>query len=124
MITNPLQAYARLLVNYCLELKAGERLYVRTTTLAEDLVREVYREAMKVGAHMEYNLEFRERERIFFNHANQEQLSYVSPLYRQALEEYVAKLLLIGVIEENALPLAKLQVVLHVSAHLHGFPID
>ena len=92
MITNPLQAYARLLVNYCLDLKAGERLYIRTTSLAEGLVREVYREAMRIGAHVEYDMAFRERERLFFLHANQDQLRYVSPLYRQALEEFDAYL--------------------------------
>lgn len=92
MMTTPLQAYARLLVNYCLELKAGERLYIRTTTLAEDLVREIYREATRVGAHVEYDLEFRERDRIFLNGANPEQLQYVSPLFRKAMEEFEAYL--------------------------------
>ena len=55
------QRYAELLVNYCLELKAGERLYLKSTTLAEDLVREVFRAATQVGAHVEYELEFREQ---------------------------------------------------------------
>ena len=89
---NILQSYARLLVNYCLELKAGERLYIRTTTLAEDLLREVYREAVRVGAHVEYELEFREQSRIFLETANDEQLKYISPLYRQAMEEFDAYL--------------------------------
>lgn len=89
---NILQSYARLLVNYCLELKAGERLYIRTTTLAEDLLREVYREAVRVGAHVEYELEFREQNRIFLETANDEQLQYISPLYRQAMEEFDAYL--------------------------------
>lgn len=89
---NLLQSYAELLVNYCLELKAGERLYIRTTTLAEDLLREVYREAVKVGAHVEYELEFREQNRIFLETANEEQLKYISPLFRQAMEEFDAYL--------------------------------
>jgi len=86
------QRYAELLVNYCLELKAGERLYLKSTTLAEDLVREVFRAATQVGAHVEYELEFREQERLFYTSANDAQLRYISPLYRQAIEEFEAYL--------------------------------
>lgn len=70
--------YADLLVNYCLELKAGDKVYIQSTTLAEPLVREVYREAIKAGAHPEVNLDFRESNRIFMNHANDDQLNYLS----------------------------------------------
>jgi aminopeptidase len=87
-----LQKYAHLLVNYCLELKAGERLFVQSTTLAEPLVRAVYREALKVGAHVEVDLAFREKGRIFNQEANVEQLNYISPLYRLAMEEFEAYL--------------------------------
>ena len=57
--------YAKLLVNYCLELKPNDKVYIQSTLLAEDLVREVYREAIKVGAHPEVLLDFRESNRIF-----------------------------------------------------------
>ena len=87
-----LQKYAHLLVNYCLELEEGQRLYINTTTLAEPLLREVYREATRVGAHVEYNLEFRERTRIFMQTANDAQLQYISPLYRAAMEDFDAYL--------------------------------
>ncbi|MFT6319700.1 MAG: aminopeptidase, partial [Granulosicoccus sp.] len=59
-----LSKYANLLVKYCLELKKGDQLFVQTTTLAEPLVREVYRAATRAGAHMEVNMEFREQSRI------------------------------------------------------------
>ena len=42
--------YAHLLVNYCVSLQPGERLFISSTTLAEEeLVDEVYREARKGG---------------------------------------------------------------------------
>jgi len=91
-MTNIYQRYASLLVHYCLELKAGERLYIRTTTLAEELVREVFRAATEVGAHVETELSFREQNRIFLQAANDEQLAYISPLYKQAMEEFDAYL--------------------------------
>ena len=86
------QRYAALLVHYCLELKKGERLFIRTTTLAEDLLREVYRAATKVGAHVETELSFREQNRIFLELADEDQLHYISPQYRQAMEEFDAYL--------------------------------
>jgi aminopeptidase len=51
-----LAKYANLLVNYCLEIQKGERLYIKSTTLAEPLVREVYRYAIRAGAHVEIDL--------------------------------------------------------------------
>ena len=61
-----LAKYARLLVNYCLEIQAGERLYLRTTTLAQPLVKEVYREVIRQGGHVEVEFDFREKSRLFF----------------------------------------------------------
>ncbi len=87
-----LTKYAQLLVNYCLEIQPGDRLYVRTTTLAEPLVKELYREVMRQGGHMEAVLDFREKSRLFFEHANEDQLRYISPTYRKAMEEFEAYL--------------------------------
>ncbi|MEZ4981436.1 MAG: aminopeptidase [Saprospiraceae bacterium] len=44
---NIIQRYAKLLVHYCLEIKDGDKLYVTSSTLAEPLIKEVYREALK-----------------------------------------------------------------------------
>jgi len=87
---NILKKYAQLLVSYCLEVKAGDRLYVRSTTLGEPLVREVYREAIKKGAFVETELSFREKNRIFMEHANEDQLKYTPILYHAAMNEFDA----------------------------------
>ena len=63
-----LKKYAQLLVNYCLDIQEGDRLFIQTTTLAEPLVREVYREALRAGAAtVETDFIFRERQKIFKN---------------------------------------------------------
>ena len=87
-----LSKYARLLVEYCLEIQEGERLFISTTTLAEPLVREVYRWAIRKGAMVETDLAFREQKRIFLNEAGEAQLKYVSPLYKMAMAEFDAYL--------------------------------
>lgn len=87
-----LSKYADLLVNYCLELKEGEQLFINTTTLAEPLVREVYRQALRVGAHVEVDFMFREKQRIYMQTASEAQLRHVSPFYRLAMETFDAYL--------------------------------
>ncbi len=85
-----LKKYADLLVNYCVELQPGEKLYVRSTTLAEPLIREVYRSALKAGGHMEVDMDFREKNRIFLSEANDAQLQRVPPLQKMAMETFNA----------------------------------
>jgi len=85
-----LNRYAKLLVHYCLELKKGEKLLVRSTTLAEPLVREIYREALAVGGIPDTILSFREQNRLLLSMGKDEQLEYISPLYQKAIETYDA----------------------------------
>ena len=88
-----LKKYAKLLVNYCLDIKEGDRLFIQTTTLAEPLVREVYREALRAGASLvETDFIFQGRSHIFLNEANDTQLKTVSPFYKTAMSEFEAYL--------------------------------
>ncbi len=89
-----LQKYAKLLVHYCLEIKTGDKLYISTTTLAEPLLREVYREAIKAGALVDFNLSFREQNKIFIHEASEAQLDYVLPAFREMMETYDAYLVI------------------------------
>jgi len=91
---NILEKYASLLVHYCLELKSGEKLFISTTTLAEPLLREVYREAIKTGAHVEHQLSFREQNRIFLKESENHQLDFVNPSYVNMMETYDAYLVI------------------------------
>ena len=85
-----LKKYAALLVNYCVEIQEGDRLFINSTTLAEPLIREIYREALRQGANVEVAMAFAEKERIFYQNAKGEQLNYVSTLYKKAMREFDA----------------------------------
>ncbi|MEN0004390.1 MAG: aminopeptidase, partial [Bacteroidota bacterium] len=74
------------------ELKAGERLYVRSTTLAEPLVREVYRTALEAGAAVVVDLDFREQNRLSLTRGSKTHLEYVSPVFKEAVSEFEAYL--------------------------------
>lgn len=91
-MTSILNKYAKLLIDYCLDLKPGQRLYVKSATLAEPLLREIYREGMKAGGHVEIDMSFREQGKIYLDEANEDQLQYVSPSQKAAMEEFDAYL--------------------------------
>jgi len=84
--------YAQLLVNYSLELKAKEKLYISTTLLAEPLVREIYRQAVKIGAVVEVDFAFREQSRILLNEGSEFALTHAPTLHSRAMEEFDAYL--------------------------------
>ena len=84
-----LTKYAQLLVQYCLDIQEGDRLFIRTSTLAEPLLREVYREAIRAGARtIEYDMSFQGRGRSLIQEAADWQLDQVSPFYELAMREF------------------------------------
>ncbi|MBK8968413.1 MAG: aminopeptidase [Lewinellaceae bacterium] len=89
MAPTTLQKYAALLTHYCLRVTPGDKVFISTTTLAEPLVREVYREALAAGAALvECDLAFRERERIFLENASSDALNTLPPLQQLAMETF------------------------------------
>jgi aminopeptidase len=84
------EKYAELLVRYSLALNKGERLLISSTYLSEPLVREVYREALRAGAHPETRISLNGIERLLYDEGSTEQLQYVSPLYHYAVEHFEA----------------------------------
>lgn len=83
-----LKKYADLLIHYCVEIKSGEKLYIRSTTLAEPLVREVYRSAIKAGAHVEVDLDFQGKNSIFLTEGKAHQLQRIPSIYQEAMETF------------------------------------
>jgi aminopeptidase len=75
-----LQRIARVLVQYSLEIKAGDSLGIETTFPAMPLVREVVREAVHAGAHPEVLLQVADVQEILLREGADEQLLYESIL--------------------------------------------
>jgi aminopeptidase len=88
------QKYAKLLLHYSLRLKKGDRLLIMSSYLAEELLKEVYRESLAIGAYPEFNISINGTEKIFYDTANDDQLKYVSPTIKYALENYEAFLMI------------------------------
>lgn len=83
-----LEKYATLLIDYCLNIQPGQRLYVSSTTLAEPLLQQVYRKALAAGANVEFDISFAEKGRLFFEGASGDQLEYKPLLYTTAMREF------------------------------------
>lgn len=90
------QKYARLLVNHCLELKKDDKFLIASSYLAEDLLKEIYREALRVGAHPEFRVSLNGVEKILYECASEEQLKYVSPTLTCTVENFDALLTVVA----------------------------
>ena len=87
---NILTKYAKLLVGYSLGIKKGDKILIVSSYLAEDLLKEVYREAISAGAFPELRVGINGTEKIFYDNAGDEQLKYISPTVKYVYENYEA----------------------------------
>jgi aminopeptidase len=83
---------AQVLVQYSLELQPGELFTLRTSPLAEELSLEVYKEAVKAGAHITVQNSLPGAEETFYRFASQAQLEHISPVRKLILETFDASL--------------------------------
>lgn len=84
--------YAQLLIDYCLEIEKGDRLLIKTTLLAEPLVRPLYARCLQAGGHPHVLFSFSEQMKIYNDKAEKHQLEYISPFYETAMNEFEAYL--------------------------------
>ncbi len=83
---------AQVMVHYSLALKPGQQVQIRTHPLAEELTLAVYEEAVKAGANVIIMPQTPGSEDIFYKHASEAQLDYVSPIRKLIAETFDASL--------------------------------
>ncbi len=83
---------ARVLVRYSLDIQPGEVFCMETSPIAEELNLAVYKEALLAGAHVLVHANLPGAEEVFYKHANDVQLAYVSPFLRLISEQFAADL--------------------------------
>jgi aminopeptidase len=99
-----LRRWAEVLVRYSVGVQPGETFMIMSSPQAGPLVAEVYREALRVGAHPHVLLNLPDLQEIFLREANEEQLKFVSPLAKLIVGQFNATLDIIA--EENTRALA------------------
>ena len=83
---------AKVMVHYSLDLQPGQQLLIRTHPLADELTLAVYEEAIRAGAHVFIQNQVPGAQEIFFKHASDAQLDYISPIRKLINETFDANL--------------------------------
>lgn len=83
---------AQVLVKYSLDIQPGEDMVLETEPLAHELSLAAYKEAVLAGAHVLVLTDLPGATEAFFKHASDAQLDYVSPVLRQIIETFTARL--------------------------------
>jgi aminopeptidase len=76
------QKLAKLIVNYSVNVQPGDKVLINTSTNAEEITREIYREVLIAGGNVvRINFVFDGQEEIFYKYSSEDQLKFVDPLY-------------------------------------------
>jgi len=81
---------AKILVHYSTKIEPGDQVAVTGHAIAEPLLLEIYREILRAGGHPNMLTRMSGTDYIFYSEANEEQLKYVSPMQKMAIEEFDA----------------------------------
>jgi len=87
-----LKNYSNLLLDYCLEIKPGSKLFIQSTTLAEPLIIQLYKGSLERQAIAEVNFSLEGQENIFNVYSHLDALNWVNPAYIKAMTEFDAYL--------------------------------
>ncbi len=88
MVDVRIQRMAQVLVRYCIGAREGDRMAISSAPAAQPLLLEVYREALRAGAHPEIFLTLPGQEEIYFKEASDRQLAYIPAVRRLMIEDY------------------------------------
>ncbi|MBI2251427.1 MAG: aminopeptidase [Armatimonadetes bacterium] len=78
---------AKVLVNYSLEIKKNQLVLINADYIAEPLIKEIYLEVLKAGAHPQTRINIPDLLEIFYKNAADYQLSYLSPIRKYEIEK-------------------------------------
>ena len=96
MMDKRLEKLATILVRYSLNLKKNDLFVISGSHLAAPLIKEVYHQAIMIGAHPFTHIGIDGLAEIFYNCSSEQQLKYVSPLSKFEIEQIDASLSIIS----------------------------
>ncbi|MBZ4664582.1 MAG: peptidase [Caloramator sp.] len=95
-VDNRVTKLAQVLLKYSLNLKAGDKLLIQGGQATIPLIKEVYREAVKMGVYPQVDLGIEELTEIMLKHGNDEQIMYIPESAKTAFETVDAILTIWG----------------------------
>ena len=88
MVDTRVNKLANMMVNYSVGVKPGDKVAITGDSLAEPLIKAVYREVLKAGGFPFTLVNINGLEEIFYKNATDEQLKHVPPPYKMMISEY------------------------------------
>ena len=79
---------AKVIVDYSVGIKPGDQVFLTATPAAAPLIQEVYKLIMQRGGHLTPIISLPGMNPIFYEYANDDQLSYVPPVLKQVIETF------------------------------------
>src|SRR5574340_705613 len=83
---------AEIMVDYSLELKPGQQVWLRTSPVAQEFNLAFYEKAVRAGAHVLIDQSIPGAEEIFYKYASDAQLDFVPPHRLMVAETFDASL--------------------------------
>jgi aminopeptidase len=83
-----LAQWARIIAEYSVEIRPGDRVFIHTAPAATPLVIELVREIVQRGGYPQYLIDLPGVDEVFYRYAGDEQLSIDPPLMKKVVEEF------------------------------------
>ncbi|MHA2272570.1 MAG: aminopeptidase [Candidatus Hodarchaeales archaeon] len=96
MVDNFHEKQAKLIVNYSIAVKKGDKVLIRAPAAADPLIKELYKEIIIAGGHPFLMLHLEDLDPIFYEYAQPHQLDFKDPYYKYALETLEARIYILG----------------------------
>lgn len=92
MADSRVEAYARILVDYCTRIVPGDRVFIETSTEALPLLKEVYEQILQRGGHPYVQMEFPEQRELYFQYMPADPSVHKNELMAHAYKEFEARI--------------------------------
>ena len=83
---------AKVIVDYSVKVKPNDQVFLTATPAAKPLIQEIYKLILQRGGHLTPIIDLPGMSPIFYQYANDEQLSYVPPVMKHVIETFDVRL--------------------------------
>ncbi len=96
MINTFYEKLAKLAINYAVNVKKGERIFIAGPALAQELFQAMYIETVKAGGHPLLNVQIEGIQELRLKYSSDEQLLYVDPIQKSIIQEFDSYIVISG----------------------------
>ncbi len=100
---SPLAKLARVLVHYSTEVNKDESVLLSGSTASEPLIKALFAEVLRAGAHPRVRMSFEDQEYLFYRFAQDHQIDRTDPLERHEMETVDAYIVVVPDLNPHAL---------------------